>query len=35
MMVMCCAIALLFRVHSETAALNIETPQERSKWASV
>ncbi|NOS75389.1 MAG: putative lipid II flippase FtsW [Methyloglobulus sp.] len=35
MMVMCCAIALLFRVHSETAALNIQTPQERSKWASV
>ena len=35
MMVMCCAIALLFRVYSETAALNIQTPQERSKWASV
>jgi cell division protein FtsW len=35
MMVMCCAFALLFRVHSETAALNIETPRERSKWASA
>jgi cell division protein FtsW len=35
MMVMCCAFALLFRVHSETAALNIETPQARSKWASA
>lgn len=35
MMVMCCAIALLFRVHSETAALNVQIPQERSKWASA
>jgi cell division protein FtsW len=35
MMVMCCAFALLFRVHSETTALNIETPQTRSTWASV
>jgi cell division protein FtsW len=35
MMVMCCAVALLFRVHSETAALNIETPQARTKWASA
>jgi cell division protein FtsW len=35
MMVMCCAIALLFRVHSETAALNVQAPQERSKWASA
>lgn len=35
MMVMCCAFALLFRVHSETAALNVETPQARSTWASA
>ncbi|MEQ1557999.1 MAG: putative lipid II flippase FtsW [Methyloglobulus sp.] len=35
MMVMCCAIALLFRVHSETAALKQEVPRERSAWASV
>lgn len=35
MMVMCCAIALLFRVHSETAALSVETTRERSKWASA
>jgi len=35
MMVMCCAFALLFRVHSETAALNVQTPQARSKWASA
>lgn len=35
MMVMICAIALLFRVHSEIAALNSETPLERSTWASA
>jgi cell division protein FtsW len=35
MMVMCCAVALLFRVHSETAALNVQIPQERPRWASV
>lgn len=35
MIVMCCAFTLLFRVHSETAALNAETPQARSKWASA
>jgi cell division protein FtsW len=35
MMVMICAIALLFRVHSEIAALNSETPLERSAWASA
>ncbi len=35
MMIMCCAFVLLFRVHSETAALNVETPTERSKWASA
>ena len=35
MMVMCCAVALLFRVHSETAALNVQLPQERSTWASA
>jgi cell division protein FtsW len=35
MIVMCCAIALLFRVHSETVALNLQTPVERSRWASA
>ena len=35
MMIMCCAIALLFRVHSETADLFVQVPQERTKWASA
>ncbi|GAB6140235.1 putative lipid II flippase FtsW [Methylosoma difficile] len=36
MMIMCCAVALLFRVHSETAELNASTPKERSGiWAKV
>ena len=35
MMVMCCAVALLFRVHSETAALNVHVPQMRPKWANA
>ena len=35
MMVMCCAVALLFRVHSETAALVDQVPQARPVWASV
>lgn len=30
MIVMCCALALLFKVHSETVALNVQTPKERS-----
>jgi cell division protein FtsW len=35
MMIMCCAVALLFRVHSETADLFVQVPQERTKWASA
>ncbi len=35
MMVMCCAIALLYRVHNETAALNVKIPVDLSKWANV
>jgi cell division protein FtsW len=35
MMVMCCAIALLFRVYSETTEINIQVPQERTKWPSA
>jgi cell division protein FtsW len=35
MMVLCCAVALLFRVHSETAALIVEAPRERSRWANA
>lgn len=35
MMIMCCAVALLFRVQSEVAEINANTPKERSKWVSV
>lgn len=36
MMVMCCAVGLLFRVHNEIAEINASTPKERSnKWAKV
>jgi cell division protein FtsW len=35
MMVMCCAIALLYRVHSETVALNGKIPVDISKWVNV
>ena len=35
MMVMCCAIALLFRIHSEVAEIQANKPKERSKWLSV
>jgi len=36
MVTMCCAIAILFRVHSETTEINVSTPKQRSKrWASV
>jgi cell division protein FtsW len=35
MMIMCCAVALLFRVHSETTDLYVQTPVARSKWATV
>ena len=34
MMIMCCAVALLFRVHSETAELNASSPKKRfGAWA--
>ncbi len=32
MMVMCCAIALLYRVHSETSAVNSQVVPVRSRW---
>ncbi|MBK8814785.1 MAG: putative lipid II flippase FtsW [Methylococcaceae bacterium] len=35
MMVMCCAIALLYRVHSETVALSGKIPVDISKWVNV
>jgi cell division protein FtsW len=35
MMVMCCAIALLYRVHSETVSLTQLSQPEGSKWVSV
>jgi cell division protein FtsW len=35
MMIMCCAVALLFRVQSEIAEINANTPKERSKWVNV
>jgi cell division protein FtsW len=36
MMIMCCAVALLFRVYSEITEINASTPKQRSaRWASV
>lgn len=35
MMVMCCAIALLYRVHSETTAHTVQAPMERMVWANA
>lgn len=35
MMVMCCAIALLYRVHSETVAINGKIPVDVTKWLNV
>jgi cell division protein FtsW len=35
MMIMCCAVALLFRVYSEVAEINANMPKERSKWVNV
>ncbi len=35
MMVMCCAIALLYRVHSETVTLNGKIPVDVTKWLNV
>jgi len=35
MMIMCCAIALLFRVHNEIKEINANLPKEKSKWVNV
>ena len=35
MIVMCCAIALLFRVHSETEEILINTPKGKPEWISA
>jgi cell division protein FtsW len=35
MMIMCCAIALLFRVYSEVFEINANKPKERYKWVSA
>jgi cell division protein FtsW len=35
MMVMCCAVALLFRVYSEIHELEASTPKGRTEWASA
>ncbi|RIZ67002.1 MAG: putative lipid II flippase FtsW [Methylococcales bacterium] len=35
MMIMCCAVALLFRVHSEVTEINANRPKEKSKWINV
>ncbi len=35
MMIMCCAVALLFRVHNEVTEINANLPKEKSKWLNV
>ncbi|MGR8978836.1 MAG: putative lipid II flippase FtsW [Gammaproteobacteria bacterium] len=35
MMIMCCAVGLLFRVYSEIAEINANTPKGKSRWANV
>jgi cell division protein FtsW len=35
MMIMCCAVALLFRVHSEVYEINVNRPKGKSEWASA
>jgi cell division protein FtsW len=35
MMIMCCAMGLLFRVHNEIAEINASTPKGKSRWASA
>lgn len=35
MMIMCCAMGLLFRVHSEITEINASTPKGKSRWANV
>ncbi len=35
MLIMCCAVALLFRVHSEIEEIKANMPKERSKWVNA
>lgn len=35
MIVMCCAVALLFRVHNEVAEINANTPKGKSEWVNA
>ncbi len=35
MMIMCCAVGLLFRVHNETAEINAGIPKGKAKWANA
>ena len=35
MMIMCCAVALLFRVHNEITEINTNLPKEKSRWVNV
>ncbi|MGZ8194890.1 MAG: FtsW/RodA/SpoVE family cell cycle protein, partial [Methylosarcina sp.] len=35
MIVMCCVVGLLFRVHHETAEVNASTPKGKSKWTNA
>ncbi len=35
MMIMCCAVALIFRIQSEVAEINASMPKERSRWQSA
>ena len=35
MMIMCCAIALIFRIQSEVTEINASMPKERSRWQSA
>lgn len=35
MLIMCCTVALLFRVHSEIQEIKANKPKERSKWVAV
>lgn len=35
MMTLCCAMGLLFRVHSEIAEINASTPKGKSRWANA
>ncbi len=35
MMIMCCAVALIFRIQSEVTEINASMPKERSRWQSA